>query len=467
MEDISLALYKLAPHSAIELNTSDVALMSTETRGWAIVSILDYCSIKAILKENIAHAANLHQKFISAFERLHKLGLMLKDGLYPDYCRTKSSTFPDSLLIKMTGQCNFECIYCYDFSSERKKNNIPIARIISIIDQIVSKTGRLNIIFHGGEPLLRINTIKDIIDYCNNNYANIKIKYSIQTNGALLNDKIVGFLDTNNFSVGISLDGIWADTDLLRKSKGNLIEPTSQMFKSHLIKYNDFIRRRCGILTVLCRSSIKNLPDFIMWLQDNGIAGFSATILDPTGRAASMREEALTPQDIVTVYRQWLDMIISGKVYSLRIQNLLVYLDNLCSFDPPNFCRKGPCGAGREFLVLDSDGSLRACDCIIHDCFRVGGKQDMLSDVVKSEFIPNTQRRSEWLLKYFACSECAWYQLCGGTCMAKALGVNDNIYSIYPMECELTKFLYPFILKEYAENQNSNLFTYYRRSRQV
>jgi uncharacterized protein len=237
------------------------------------------------------------------------------------------------------------------------------------------------------------------------------------------------------------------------------------MFKLNLRKYNDFIRRRCGVLTVLCRSSIKNLPDFIMWLQDNGIAGFSATVIDPTGRASHVREETLTPSEIIAIYGQWLEMIKSGKIHSIRIQNLLVYLDNLCSFNPPNFCRKGPCGAGREFLVLDSDGSLRACDCIIHDYFKLGSAQDMLDDVMNSKYKLNMQKRSEWLLQYSECSVCAWYQLCGGTCTAKALGYSNTIFSVYSIECELTKYLYPLLLKEYSENQNGNLFKYYSRNR--
>jgi sulfatase maturation enzyme AslB (radical SAM superfamily) len=171
METIFVIFYNLAPHSAIELNKTDVALVSTESRGWAIVSIIDYNSIKAFFaRNNFINICDLQEKDINTLERLHKLGLVMRDGLYPDYCCKNSSAFPDSLLIKITGQCNFECIYCYDFSDERKENNVSFVRIISIIDQIISKTGKLNIIFHGGEPILRIKTIKDIVDYCRNNY---------------------------------------------------------------------------------------------------------------------------------------------------------------------------------------------------------------------------------------------------------------------------------------------------------
>ncbi|HLE86297.1 MAG TPA: radical SAM protein [Candidatus Brocadiaceae bacterium] len=118
---------------------------------------------------------------------------MQKNGYYPDHCYKKTIPYPESLLIKMTGECNFKCAYCYDFSPQREKNHISAERIIATIDQIISKTKKLNITFHGGEPLLRFTVIKEVVNYCTRKFTDKKIRYALQTNGSLFNKEIVEF----------------------------------------------------------------------------------------------------------------------------------------------------------------------------------------------------------------------------------------------------------------------------------
>ncbi len=460
--------YTLAPHTFHSFKNNCVALVAQENRGWAIVTEQEYKIIKDYFSINRNSNQSKEVEITRAtLDKLYNLGLVQKNGYYPDHCYKKTTPYPESLLIKMTGECNFKCAYCYDFSPQREKNQISAERIIATIDQIISKTKKLNITFHGGEPLLRFTIIKEVVNYCTRNFTDKKIRYALQTNGSLFNKEIVEFLEMHNFSVGISLDGIWSETDKLRTPKDVEFKSASQKFIYLLDKYNDFVRQHCGVLAVLCRSSIKRLPEYVLWLQEKGISGFSTTVLDPTGRAADIKEEEISAEDIIELYKTWIKLIKAGEIHSIKISNLLSYIDNLCSFDPPNFCQKGPCGASGEFLVLDADGSFRSCDCVIHDYFILGDAKTDLDDVIHSDRRKKIIKRYEQLSKYSECSKCTWMQLCGGTCVAKAIGHSSDINYIYPIECELTKFLYSMLLNEYSENPDSILFRYHQKNSKI
>lgn len=458
-----MSSYTLAPHSLLEMG-NNLAMVSRETRGWALVSKENYYALKEYFsRENGICGPDERE----TLERLYSLGLARKNGYYPDYCSKKPPENPESLLIKITGDCNFECAYCYDFSASRKGNRLSKERILSVIDGIMERTGRLNITFHGGEPLLQFERIKEIVGHCEERYESAGIRYAVQTNGSRLDGEKIEFLDEHDFSVGISVDGIWDSTDGLRRSKDSS-RKASEMLLSLVQRHNDFVRTRCGVLTVLCRSSLERLPEFVLWLQEHGVGGFSTTVLDPTGRARNMEDEGISPDEIIGLYKTWIQMIKAGEIHSIKISNLLSYIDNLYSFDPPNFCQKGPCGASGEFLVLDSDGSLRSCDCVIHDYFVLGGPGSSLESAIG---VPgkraNIVERYEWLARHSECSKCSWLQLCGGTCAAKALGFSDDINFIYPIECELSKFLYTTLLNEFSQDPDGPLFRYHKKHTRI
>lgn len=113
-----------------------------------------------------------------------------------------------NLTFVVTEDCNFRCSYCYQ---EKTKDYIDAAIIEKAVDfffPFLSEECFIN--FYGGEPLLAVDQIRDGVDYIENKKKREKkyIQYSITTNGSLLDEQILSFLNKNKFSVLLSFDGL-------------------------------------------------------------------------------------------------------------------------------------------------------------------------------------------------------------------------------------------------------------------
>jgi uncharacterized protein len=121
------------------------------------------------------------------------------------------------VVIEISQRCNLQCAYCVyngEYFFERKRSDLDmnfetvqtgLEYIHSILKDRYKK--ELKISFYGGEPLLRFDTIKKIVSYSRKLFKNWKVKYLITTNGTKINDEIIDFFVSNDFSVLISLDG--------------------------------------------------------------------------------------------------------------------------------------------------------------------------------------------------------------------------------------------------------------------
>lgn len=134
-----------------------------------------------------------------------------------------------SIYLQVTQQCNLRCGYCaysglYENRVHTSKNmDTPLAKkAIDFFFQHSNSSEKVFVGFYGGEPLLRIDLIKKIVEYINTKYSNRNVVYPITTNGTLLNDNIVNFLANNNFNLTISLDGPAQYHDINRKFKNGM-----------------------------------------------------------------------------------------------------------------------------------------------------------------------------------------------------------------------------------------------------
>ncbi|MEF9959806.1 MAG: radical SAM protein [Niameybacter sp.] len=109
-------------------------------------------------------------------------------------------------------ECNLKCKYCYGEGGEYQErgkmtNDIAIKSVDFLIEN--TKQKELLIIFFGGEPLMNFDLIKVVVEYCKakEKYTDKKFRFSMTTNGTLINDKIEEYIRENNIFVQISIDG--------------------------------------------------------------------------------------------------------------------------------------------------------------------------------------------------------------------------------------------------------------------
>ena len=168
----------------------------------------------------------------------------------------------DTIAIFITTKCNLECKYCYikktniDMSLETAKNSVIL------LSNSPGRSKELH--FFGGEPLLRFNFIKKIVEFSKS--IDNKIKFKITTNATLLDKEIIGFLKSNNFDIVLSIDGMEETNNFSRINKEKIGVFDDIMKSIELIKKNkiDF-SVSCVVHPVQSKNIFNNL-NFLMKL---------------------------------------------------------------------------------------------------------------------------------------------------------------------------------------------------------
>lgn len=117
-----------------------------------------------------------------------------------------------ALVLMIVQECNLRCIYCYgDCGEYENKGIMSKETAFDSVDYLIENSDEddIFITFFGGEPLLNFKLIKEVVDYCKykESKSKKKFKYSITTNGTLINEEIEKFLKDNQFVIQISIDG--------------------------------------------------------------------------------------------------------------------------------------------------------------------------------------------------------------------------------------------------------------------
>ncbi len=172
-----------------------------------------------------------------------------------------------NVTLEVNRKCNFLCRYCYvkeklnyEMSMETavKSINWAVKRLI----QDKHKKKSIEIDFLGGEPLLSLPLIKKIVTYVEETYKEIEFKYSITTNGSLINEETVNFLIKYSFYVKVSLDGKEGDNDSNRVwtlGKGTYRDVIDK-FK-YLNHYQETLNRGVQVNSVVTKNNYINYAD--------------------------------------------------------------------------------------------------------------------------------------------------------------------------------------------------------------
>ncbi|MYN45776.1 radical SAM protein [Pseudoduganella sp. FT93W] len=450
---------KFVPHQTLAVSDG-VAVLARNSSAWAVMSDCDYELTVQFLKHGV-RIEELSAAESIIIEKMWDCGLLLIDAQPISSSIAKKTNVPSSLLLKVTGTCNFACTYCYDFEKDRFSKQLSGERVKETISFLLDQRDDLTITFHGGEPLLRFGLIKEIVDYAMLlAKENRKIvRFAIQTNGSRFTKEVIAFLEEHSFSIGISLDGPDESSNSLRVvRKGN---SALACFKELLKNHGKFARERCGLLAVVSAVSLPRIPDFARWLQIEKVQSLSFSFLDNAGAALTSDNNKLSVEEVIGLFKKLLFMIENGDIWELELKSLLSRIDNLNRLVPKDFCHKGPCAASDDFLVLDAEGRYRTCDCVYDKFFEMGEPGAEARTIMINPARSLVEERHHRLGSVGQCKTCPLFGLCGGTCVAKAIASNGVADSVDPIECAISKFIYPFMIDEYMK-PTSKIVEYYR-----
>lgn len=255
--------------------------------------------------------------------------------------------------LEVADSCNLGCPYCYFNSKKRILSEYPISRLKEILEGIFSfTTNPINIVFHGGEPLLRSAEWYDkacsLAETLATNY-NRKIRFQLQTNGTLLTTDHVSVFKKYRVIVSISLDGPKYIHD---SARGGF----TQTIKSIRLLQNAFILG--SVITVISKHNFRHVDSIVELLKNLGIKSFHfniASVVNSNDSITLAPEEILeyylaSYQSFVKNYKDICDWFLLGK------------LKRLVRKEIPNFhCDSPICGGGLYKTHVLPDGSFYPC----------------------------------------------------------------------------------------------------------
>ena len=349
----------------------------------------------------------------------------------------KRQTVVKALCLHIAHDCNLACKYCFaeegEYHGRRALMSFEVGK--KALDFLIANSGNrvnLEVDFFGGEPLMNWDVVKQLVEYgrSREKECNKKFRFTITTNGVLLNDEIMDFCNRELSNVVLSLDGRKEVNDRMRPFRNgsgsyDLIVPKFQKFAESRGTKDYFVR---GTFT---RNNLDFSKD-VLHFADLGFKKLSIepVVADPK-EPYSIREEDLPK--IMEEYDRLAKEFIKREKEGRGFQFFHFMID--LNQGPCVAKRLSGCGSGTEYLAVTPWGDF-------YPCHQFVGMEDFLLGNV-DEGITNTKVRDEFkLCNVYArekCRDCFARFYCSGGCAANAYNFSGDITGAYEIGCAMQK----------------------------
>lgn len=325
-------------------------------------------SEKSWLRLNYIDSLNKHE----VYRLLNDLGMdeisecaEVPAGLHG---KNKGSLDYFSLCLILTHRCNLNCIYCFDKTQRESSCRVlAFEKAVEIINAVIEKGFKTIVVwFFGGEPLIEFELLKKITFYCVNKGKehSVNFRFTITTNGTMLYENILGFLEDNRFSLMLSHDG---SPDILMKQRPSAnpstVENTALRIDDALTLLTQRQQRLSGtaVRSTITKENISRIPEIFAYFRSKGM---NRIYLCPV--CGSEQEYTLTENDT----REWIEQfetivyqgVNSGNVDDLK--SLVQVYEFVSRIEQKQF-NTAKCELGRHSCAVDSSGELYACHRLI------------------------------------------------------------------------------------------------------
>jgi uncharacterized protein len=284
----------------------------------------------------------------------------------------------------------------------------------------------MNITFVGGEPLLKKELIKQIVEYCNQ-YNEKTILFSILTNGLLLDDQFIDFSLNNNIAISLSFDGIEKSHNLYRK----IGEKDSWKLVYSKFKKLMSLIPESMILITLNPETIQFLAESISFLIENEAKAISIS----NNYMVSWNEEhfELLQAQLSKIAGYYKKSYKNNSPFYLNI------IDSRIHSLIDGFVNKGRCAANSNHLSIAPNGDLFPCIAFVkkNSQYKIGSLNSGI-DKNKIEDFHKERTNSDNI-----CNNCDIKDRCFNWCACANYLATGNINNISPVLCEFEKMLIP------------------------
>lgn len=420
-------------HTVDEVAYDIIEMYKTHTRKQIVEEILKkYAALPDVNENEIIEC-------IEDVEALERAGKLFSVDEYEELaCNYKNnSKVIKALCLHVAHTCNLNCSYCFasqgKYQGDRALMSFEVGK--RAFDFLIENSGtrrNLEVDFFGGEPLMNWDVVKQLVAYARSveKQHNKNFRFTLTTNGILIDDEIIDFLNKEMSNVVLSLDGRKEVNDHFRRDYAG-----NGSYDKIVPKFQKLVKARKGKGYYVRGTFTHNNVDFTNDLFHMADLGFTELSMEPVVCPPD-DPYALTDEDMPKIFEQY--EILAKEMLKRKKEGrpftFYHYMLDLKN-GPCIYKRITGCGSGTEYMAVTPWGELFPCHQFVGDPkYSLGNIFDGVTNIkIQDEFRScNAYARPE-------CKDC-WARLyCSGGCAANSYHATGSITGVYKYGCELFK----------------------------
>ena len=349
----------------------------------------------------------------------------------------KRNSVLKAICLHVAHDCNLACKYCFagkgEYNGEKALMSYETGK--QALDFLVANSGtrhNLEVDFFGGEPLMNFEVVKQLTAYGRSleKKYNKNFRFTLTTNGILVDDEVIDFCNKEMCNVVLSIDGRKCVNDRMRVTRNG------QGSYDHILpKFLKFVEQR-GNKDYYLRGTYTGFnKDFAADILHLADLGFKELSMEPV--VCDPKEEyALHDEDVPALCEQY-QLLADEMLRRQREKNGFTFYHYMIDLmgGPCIAKRISGCGVGVEYMAVTPTGELYPCHQFVSDPnFLLGNVWD---GVQHPEVLDEFKHCNVYAHK--ECKDCFARLYCSGGCAANAFHSTGDIKGVYQLGCELHK----------------------------
>ena len=420
-------------HAVDEVAYDIIEMYKDKTEEEIVSAILEkYPDTPDVTREDIIDC-------ISDVRTLHEAGKLYSEDKYEPLAKVykNNSKVVKALCLHVAHTCNLNCSYCFasqgKYHGDRALMSFEVGR--AAFDFLIKNSGErrnLEVDFFGGEPMMNFDVVKQLVAYAREveGKYNKNFRFTFTTNGVLLDEEVMDFLNKEMSNVVLSLDGRREVNDHFRRDYAG-----RGSYDTIVPKFQRLVEKRGGKGYYVRGTFTHNNTDFTNDIFHMADLGFTELSMEPVVCPPG-DPYALTDEDLPILFEQY-EILAKEMIKRKREGRPFTFYHYMLDLKngPCIYKRITGCGSGTEYMAVTPWGELYPCHQFVGDeKYSLGNVFDGIKNTaVQDEFRScNAYARPE-------CNDC-WARLyCSGGCAANSYHSTGSISGVYKYGCELFK----------------------------
>lgn len=395
------------------------------------------CPEKAMQKLSQFYSVEDIESCYNEIVELYNDGILFSEDDYEKYANYSVASPVKAMCLNIAHDCNLRCKYCFastgDFGKGRKLMTFETGK--KAIDFMLEKSldrKNLELDFFGGEPLMNFDVVKQIVEYARSKEAEYdkKFRFTITTNGLLLDDDKMEFINKEMSNVVLSIDGRKSVNDYMR-----IRVDGSGCYDKIMPAFKKLVSLRGDKEYYVRGTFTKHNLDFADDVFDLYNNGFDQISVEPVVCEAT-EDYAITEKELPAIFKEY-ENLAERILENERKGGKFNFFHFMLDLDqgPCAIKRLRGCGCGNDYVAVTPDGDIYPCHQF------VGIEEFKMGNIDEGTF--NTEIKSYFSKTHVytkpECKKCWVKFYCSGGCNANNFQYAGDVHNVHKLSCQLMK----------------------------